>query len=272
MKLRVLTAVPLALIVVWLIGWSPQWLFLLALVATVELALYEYFRISRQAGLRAMPVFGYAAGAALCLAQFHELRQPGTLGFAVLTLTVLGALALALQATDNLKEYLGAAASTIFGVMYIALSLSWLVPIRFSEPATGRQLILLLFLVIWSGDIFAFFVGRAVGRTLMFPRVSPKKTVEGAVGGLAASLLAAWGFAHWFWRTADLKMVMLLAGLVAIAGQVGDLVESALKRGAGLKDSGSLLPGHGGLLDRIDSLLFGAPALWLGIVLWNLLK
>ncbi len=272
MKLRILTAVPLALLVVWLIGWSPPWVFLLALVATVELGLSEYFRISRQAGLRAMPVFGYAAGAALCLAQFQELRQPGTLGFAVLTITVLGALALALQTIENLKEYLGAAASTIFGVLYIALSLSWLVAIRFSEPASGRELMLLLFLVIWAGDIFAFFVGRAVGRTLLFPRVSPKKTIEGAVGGLAASLLAAWGFAHWFWRSADLKMVMLLAGLVAIAGQVGDFVESALKRGAELKDSGSLLPGHGGLLDRIDSLIFGAPALWLGIVLWNLLK
>ncbi len=92
------------------------------------------------------------------------------------------------------------------------------------------------------------------------------------MGGLAGSLLVAWGFTHWFWRTADPKTVILWAGLVALAGQVGDLVESALKRGADLKDSGTLLPGHGGLLDRIDSLLFGAPALWLALSLSELWK
>jgi len=91
--------------------------------------------------------------------------------------------------------------------------------------------------------------------------------VEGSVAGLGASLLLAWVFAHWFWQTADPKTIVLLGGIVAIAGQVGDLVESALKRGANLKDSGTLLPGHGGLLDRIDSLLFGAPALWLALKL-----
>ena len=115
-------------------------------------------------------------------------------------------------------------------------------------------------------------MGRALGRHLLSPRVSPKKTVEGAVAGLAGSLLIAGAFAHWFWPTADLKTVILLAGLIALAGQIGDLAESAMKRGAGMKDSGSILPGHGGLLDRIDALLFGAPALWLALMLksWRL--
>lgn len=96
--------------------------------------------------------------------------------------------------------------------------------------------------------------------------------MEGAVGGFAGSLLAAWGFARWFWQTADVKTVMLLAALVAVAGQVGDLVESALKRGAAMKDSGGILPGHGGLLDRVDSLIFGAPALWLALAFRGVLR
>ena len=122
---------------------------------------------------------------------------------------------------------------------------------------------LLLFLVIWADDTFAYLVGRTIGRKMLFPSISPKKTLEGSVAGFVGSLLVAWGFARLFWQTASLKTVILLAGLVALFGQIGDLAESAMKRGANLKDSGSVLPGHGGLLDRVDSLLFGAPVLWL---------
>ncbi len=281
MKLRVLTALVLAPPVLFLVGWSPetsslralhQGLFLAVLVATVEIGLYEFFSLCRQAGLEAMTALGYAAGAALCLAQFVELRRPGTLGFVVLCLTVLFTLALALLRMTDLKRYLGAAASTVFGILYVGFTLSWLVPLRFAEPRTGRKLIFLLFLVIWSGDICAYFVGRSIGRTPLVPRISPKKTVEGALAGFAGSLLVAAAFTRWFWETADLKTVMLLAAIIAVAGQVGDLVESGLKRGAELKDSGSILPGHGGLLDRIDSLLFGAPALWLALTLKDLLR
>jgi len=136
---------------------------------------------------------------------------------------------------------------------------------RTGQPPTGSQPILLLFLVLWAGDICAYLVGRSMGRRPFFARISPRKTWEGALAGLAGSILVAWGFAHWFWKTADPKTVMLIAAWIAIAGQVGDMVESAIKRGANQKDSGTLLPGHGGFLDRIDSLLFGAPALWLAM-------
>ena len=182
--------------------------------------------------------------------------------------------ALALISTPDLKLYLGSASSTIFGVIYVGGTLSCLVPLRFSRqslpPAPGREPVLFLFLVVWAGDMFAYFAGRSMGRTQLFERVSPKKTVEGAMGGFAGSLLIAWGFARWFWQTADVKTVMLLGVLVAVAGQTGDLVESALKRCGEVKDSGGLLPGHGGLLDRIDSLIFGAPALWLALALKDL--
>jgi phosphatidate cytidylyltransferase len=270
MTSRIITALVLFPPVIYLIGWSPQWLFLLALVATVERGLYEYFHISQKAGFKGFPVVGYVAGAAICLAQAAELRKPGALVFAVLILFLLLTMSLALRGASDLTQYLGAVASTVFGVLYVAFTLSWVVPLRFSDPTTGRSPIFLLFLVIWAGDISAYLVGRSVGRRLLWPRISPKKTVEGAIGGFAASLLVAWAYAHYFWQTVDSKTVILLAGLVAVAGQVGDLAESAMKRGANLKDSGAILPGHGGLLDRIDSLLFATPVLWLALALKDL--
>jgi phosphatidate cytidylyltransferase len=182
--------------------------------------------------------------------------------------------ALALQNSTDLKEYLATTSATVFGIFYIGLSLSCLIPIRFGIRVEvirgwdfltygGYQYLFLLFIVIWAGDICAYLVGRPLGRTPFFARISPRKTWEGAIAGLLGSLLAAWAFEHWFWKTPDLKAFMLLAAWIAIAGQIGDLVESAIKRGANQKDSGTLLPGHGGFLDRIDSLLFAAPALWL---------
>lgn len=267
MKSRILTALVLFPPVIYLIGWSPNWLFLAAVVATVELSLYEYFLICRNGGVKSFPVMGYVGGAGMCLAQTAALYLPANPTLAVLGLFVLLALSLGLRGPADLKEYLQAVSSTIFGILYVGFTLSCLTPLRFSDPAKGQKLIFLLFLVIWAGDISAYFVGRSLGRHLLSPRVSPKKTVEGAVAGLAGSLLIAGAFAHWFWQTADLKTVILLAGLIAIAGQIGDLAESAMKRGAGMKDSGSILPGHGGLLDRVDALLFGAPTLWLVLML-----
>lgn len=276
MRVRVLTAVPLALLVAALLWWAPFWPFLLVLLASIEIGLFEFFAVCRHAGFKPVPTVGYGAGMVLCFAQVSELSAPPPLVVPLLVLALLLISTRALWGAADLKQYLGTVATTMFGISYVALTMSLLIPLRFSkhEPAwaAGRELALLLFLVIWAGDILAYFVGRFVGRTLLLPRVSPKKTVEGAVGGFAGSLIVALGFTHWFWRTADLKTVMLWAGLVALAGQVGDLAESALKRGADLKDSGTLLPGHGGLLDRIDSLLFGVPALWLALTLSRIWK
>jgi phosphatidate cytidylyltransferase len=234
----------------------------------VERCLYEFVWINRRSGFQCLAYPLYAAGALFCLAQVTELRaRQASAVTVVLFLLLLFALGLALASIKDLREYPGAAGSTIFGIIYVALTLSCLVPLRFSprfsQTGTGRELTFLLFLVIWAGDIFAYFVGRLAGRTPLAPQISPHKTVEGSVGGLAGSLLAGSAFARWFWHPAHFGAVILLIVVIAFAGQLGDLAESALKRGADVKDSGSLLPGHGGLLDRVDSLLFGAPALWL---------
>jgi len=280
MKLRFLTAFVLIPPVIYLVGWAPKWLLLAAVIVVAELCLYEFFQICRQADFEPLAVLGYLAGAGLCVARALSTGGPETNSFVLLVAFVPVTLTLALMTSRDLRTYLGAATTTIFGVVYIALTLSCVLPLRFSllgagglgprgaaDPAVGRNVLLLLFLVLWADDTFAYLVGRALGRRMLFPSISPKKTLEGSAAGLAGSLLVAWGFARLFWRTANLKEVMLLAGLVALFGQVGDLVESAMKRSANVKDSGSALPGHSGLLDRVDSLLFGAPVLWLSLVI-----
>ncbi|MBZ5573364.1 MAG: phosphatidate cytidylyltransferase [Acidobacteriia bacterium] len=174
-----------------------------------------------------------------------------------------------------------AAMVSTFAFTYIALPLGFLVQIR--QQWSGAFLLLYLLLIVWAGDIFAYFVGRSLGRHLMSPRISPKKTWEGALASLLASLVvgmllynyampisSALLNAHLIERPdgffalqkPPLWPTLLLSAAINVAAQLGDLVESLIKRGAGVKDSGTILPGHGGMLDRIDALLFAAPVLW----------
>ncbi len=274
---RTLTALFLIPPVIYLIGWSPKWLFVLAVCVAVILALREYFALCRAMNLQVYPWVGYGGALALCV-----VPTPGnTPAFPWSVALVMVVSTLALKRNTDLKNYLSAVSLTFLGIIYIGFTLSCLILIRFqSYPigsvaggtgnegrsiSAGAMCLLFMFLVIWAGDICAYLVGRPFGRIPFFARISPRKTWEGALAGLAGSLLAAWAFDHWFWKTGQVIATLLLAGWVAVAGQVGDLVESAIKRGANQKDSGTLLPGHGGFLDRIDSLLFAAPALWLAI-------
>lgn len=267
MKLRILTGLPLAIAVVFLIVQHREWLFVLVVLATVELSLNEYFHIARQAGLEGWHWIGYVAAGLLCLGQDAGVHRiiPGE--SVLLVVVVLVVPVAGLFIVSDLKEYSSGLASTMLGILYVAFAFSWIIPLRFDDLSTGWRLTLLLLVVVWSQDIFAYAVGRLAGRIPLAKAISPRKTVEGALAGLAGGLLVAWGFSHWFWQTGDQKTVILIGGAIAVAGQAGDLVESALKRAANLKDSGTILPGHGGLLDRIDSLLFAAPTLWL---VWNL--
>lgn len=272
MKTRILTAVPLVLIVAAVIWWAPKWLFLLILLTVVEISLYEYFCVSQAAGFRGVRWLGYLGAAAFCLAQTTGASSVSNVTLVVLLASVFLATTLPLFRSSNLKEYFGAAASTVLGILYVGFTLSWLFPLRFSFGHDGRAAVLFLVLVNWAGDAVALFVGRAVGRRALVPSISPRKTVEGALGGLLGSVVVGWACSLWFWKTPGMKTVILLALMLAVVGQVGDLAESAMKRSADLKDSGGLLPGHGGLLDRIDSLIFAVPALWLALRLLGLGK
>jgi phosphatidate cytidylyltransferase len=270
MKTRILTGFVLVPLTVYLIGWAPRWLFFLALLVAIEWGLGEYFALCRRAGLKSLPVAGYVAGGLFCLVQALGGPRTNAWLLVVMVAALLAVLALALFRSTDLHDFHAAAASTSFGIIYLGLNLSWLMPLRFSDPVVGRKLLFLLFLVVACCDTLAYFGGRALGRTPLFPRVSPRKTVEGSVIGSVGGLLAAGIYIHWGWRTAPLGKMLVLAACLVVAEQVGDLVESALKRGANVKDSGNLLPGHGGLLDRIDGLLFAVPVAWWAICVTEL--
>jgi phosphatidate cytidylyltransferase len=211
--------------------------------------------------------------------QLSTLKFVLALGFACAIAPFLF-LTIATRRTQMKGSYPAAAAS-VFAFTYIALPMAMLVQLR--QQWGGAFWLLYLLLVVWAGDIFAYFVGRSLGRHLMAPRISPKKTWEGAAASLAASLVVG---ILLFNHALQISSFLLRIGLIQrrdglfglekpeiwpivwltialnVAAQLGDLVESLIKRGAGVKDSGTILPGHGGMLDRIDALLFAAPVLW----------
>ncbi|MCL5669877.1 MAG: phosphatidate cytidylyltransferase, partial [Acidobacteria bacterium] len=156
MKLRILTGLPLAFAVVYLIVQEREWVFALAVLVTVEISLHEFFFASERAGLRGWAILGYAGGGLLCLSQFAALHRTGFSESAALVLIVVGVPALGLLLVSNLKEYFVGLASTLLGIFFVAFTFSWIVPLRFAESGEGRNLVLLLFAVIWSEDIFAY--------------------------------------------------------------------------------------------------------------------
>jgi phosphatidate cytidylyltransferase len=166
------------------------------------------------------------------------------------------------------EECLPSDSVTVFGALFLSTLLGYLVGLRKLGDELGGDLIFFLFLVVWSGDAAAYYVGSATGRHPLSPRVSPKKTVEGAVGGILGSLLAALLARAWFFHQLRTQDCWILGLLLSLCGILGDLVESMWKRGAGAKDSAALVPGHGGILDRCDSLLFGGPILYYYFLHW----
>jgi phosphatidate cytidylyltransferase len=170
--------------------------------------------------------------------------------------------------TDNANSPPGAAfrdaatfaAFRTLGVVYLALPFSYLVLVKGLER--GEWWIMFLLLLIWANDTFAYFTGRAIGRTKLSPRISPKKTIEGAVGGLIGGAIAALLFNNIFGLGMGVFPAVVLSVVIGVVAIFGDLIESVLKRAAGVKDSGRVIPGHGGILDRIDSLVFAVPVLY----------
>lgn len=271
-----IVAAPLAVLIV-LVGSWP----LAALLAIASaLAAWEFFRLARADGLTPLDDLGVGlAGLTPLAVHAHYL---GLLEFPMyaLPLVVLALLALTIWMRGVDGRPLGAVASTILGIAYTGGMLSFGYAIRYHDytigsvqvplgassigvPA-GGLLLLLPLLLTWGTDIGAYFVGRSLGRRKLIPAVSPGKTVAGAWGGLLASVIIAWLYLHFVLRPAThLAMsdrhAIAFGAVVSIAAQLGDLVESLFKREAGVKDSSHLIPGHGGVLDRIDSLLFVLP-------------
>lgn len=247
---RVLTAAALLPAVLYVVIWSPYWAVLAVTSLVALLCYHEYSGITVEYGAGKMGVLGYAAGLIVLIVP----DSAGLMGVAV----ALIALGLALRAED-LRAGILRAAFLLLGVTYVFGC--W----RFAPllAAENRYWLLYALAVNWIGDIGAYYVGRNLGRYKLAPVVSPGKSWEGAAASLAASLIFAVPFLRWRFPEVSLPVVMLLTAAANIAGQFGDLCESALKRGAGVKDSGTLLPGHGGMLDRVDSTLFTLPVVYL---------
>jgi phosphatidate cytidylyltransferase len=286
---RIATAVVLIPIVLLLVLRAPVPLVALVTAVIALLTVHEFLKLTENFGVQPLRLPTYAAVAIFFLLPVFHVGQEkpllstdifgiaATFAAAILTFIFL---TIAMR-RDNLATGYPAAAASIFAFTYIALPLAMLVQLR--QQWAGAFLILYLLLVVWAGDIIAYFVGKSIGRHWMAPRISPKKTWEGAVASMVASLAVGgtvfyyalplstrflqWGLIQrrdgmFGLERPALLPILLLTAALNIAAQLGDLVESLIKRGAAVKDSGTILPGHGGMLDRIDALLFAAPVLW----------
>jgi phosphatidate cytidylyltransferase len=238
------------------IRYFPPWTLTLLLIAGGSIALMELYRISFQSRPnRALTGLGLAASA-VTIAR-HQLMPvwPEILVVSALAL-IFALLSLSTPIGRRLKD----TAITAFGVFYVGFTLSTLVSTR-SLPA-GELLVFFVVLVTWAADTGAYYAGTLYGKHLLAPSISPKKTVEGAFGGLGLAMGASLLAHVWFLPQLSLLDAAVLAMLLTGSGLLGDLCESAIKRRGGVKDSGGILPGHGGMLDRLDSLLFTAPTFY----------
>jgi len=254
---RVYTAIALAPLIYAVIRYLPPLAFIALVFVVGATALYEFYRLFFQARTNSVLIgIGLLTLANLLVSVYWRGA-----GMEMLFFGAAAALIIPLVSRENLEHNLIDSAVTLFGVVYIGIALSYMILIR-SLPH-GESLALFILLVTWAADTGAYYVGKTFGRHPLAPAISPKKTVEGLLGGLAFAILAVYLCRSWM-PSYDLSLMswLLLGSLLTITGLIGDLAESALKRSACVKDSSGLLPGHGGMLDRIDSLLFTAPAFY----------
>ena len=258
---RVLTAIiflPILFSALWL--GSPIWFAAMAGLA-VLLGLYEYYALMKCGG----QVQGMIAALAILAAfYFHrfDLLPAILAALVIVELFVQGVIN---QKSESFEQVLPTAAIRTFGVLYVALLGGYIIAIQVIEspiPKLPAKLLTVFFIVVFGGDTGAYYTGRTLGKHKLAPRISPGKTVEGLIGGVVGGILAA-VIAHFtFFPELQLGHAIQLGFEMTLLGAAGDLCESMLKRGAKAKDAGKLIPGHGGLLDRLDSMLFNAPLLY----------
>jgi phosphatidate cytidylyltransferase len=286
---RVATALVLIPVVVGLVLFTRTWAVAVATAVITVLALWEYFALGEAIGHRAYRVWT-ATCAILFIIPPPDFRnewvepiflRPGHSAFQnflanistvmisptfQIFLFVAGLTCLTLWTRRPFVEALPALGISSSAFFLIALPLSF-APRLHNISYNGPRLLLFALVITWAGDTAAYFVGRAMGKHPLAPHISPKKTWEGSVGGMFGSLIVAWAFSYWI--RIPIGHLVAMAVIGNVAGQMGDLLESAYKRSAGVKDSGGLLPGHGGVLDRIDALILCIPVIWYYLVLVN---
>ena len=282
---RIATAVILIPVVIAVVLYHSTAVVTAVFASVILLALFEYFALGDAIGHRAYKYWtAFCAILIVYLQWLSTAVRWGEFGGVVapahatwllarfipraedaFLLFVLGVAALTLATRRPMVESLPAAGISASALMLVAFPLSYGVRLH-GIGALGPRLLLFALVITWVGDTSAYFVGRAIGKHPFAPHLSPKKTWEGAAASFAGSLLVAVAFTKWPYPegVAPIPLHHLLAMAAAgnVAGQVGDLLESAYKRSAGIKDSGTLLPGHGGMLDRIDALILAIPVVW----------
>lgn len=255
---RELTAAVLSPITIWLVFWGPKPVFDGAVALVSLLAMYEFLVLGRRKGYD-IPVYLCLLIALLIMAAFVLEDLSVEIGMYVTLLAIPASYVLARKDIDSA---LPSTAVAVLATMYVGMLGGSLIRLRNDFPEGPRMVAFLLF-VVWLGDAGAYYTGKKFGKHKLSPRISPKKTVEGLLGGVATSVVAAVAIHFIFLDELPLIHAAIAGAILSVAGVIGDLAESMWKRSAAVKDSGTLIPGHGGFLDRFDSILYTAPILYI---------
>lgn len=260
-ELTTLVALPF---IVWVIGWGHPAVYNVTIGIVAGLALYEFLIMGRKKG--------YDIPIALCIGIMAFIIAAFVLEHVSVEIGMYAAL-LIIPASyvfgkTSLDEALPSSAVAVLATMYVGMLGGSMVRLRNDFPE-GPRLVFFLLIVVWIGDAGAYYVGRQFGKHKLSPRISPKKTIEGLLGGIVTSITAAIVISLTFFPEMKLVHAIIIGSILSASGVVGDLAESMWKRSAAVKDSGTLIPGHGGFLDRFDSIFFTAPILY---VYWAFLQ
>lgn len=272
MKTRLLTAavaLPILTASIVLPLYFPQTVWIFVIIAALALAagLFEFYLLSKKLELKADAAVGYLGAAAMFVAFLFDApaKSPDLLLATIALFLIAVLVSQTFRFQKDFSRMLTGVGITLLGVFYVSFLGGFLVAMRVgfeNSPNLSTHLLAFFFLVIFGSDAGAYFAGKALGKHKLIPKISPGKTWEGLIGGIVAA--AGFGALSTFWFFPELpyQFSIPLAVVLAVVGVLGDLAESAMKRGSNTKDAASILPGHGGLLDRLDSLLFNAPILY----------
>lgn len=273
MKTRILTALvalPILIATIVLPSYFPQtpelkYIFVTIGVLALGAGLFEFYSLTKKLELKADATVGYLGAMILTVAFIFDApsKAPDLLLLSIALFIIITLITQTFRFQIDFSKMLTGIGATLLGVFYVVFLGGFLISIRTGfDVFLSTKLLSFFFLVIMGADSGAYFSGKFLGKHKLAPKISPNKTVEGLVGGIAASLAFATLAHYWFFPDLSLKFALPLAGVMAIISVLGDLAESAMKRGSDTKDAANILPGHGGLLDRLDSLLFNAPILY----------
>ena len=254
---REITAAILSPLAIWIIGWAPNAVYDPVIALISALALYEFLVLGMRKGYT-IPVVICVAAMLFIVAAF--ILEPISVEMGVFVALLLIP-ASYVFASGSLEDALPSSGIAVLATLYVGMLGGSLIRLH-NDFAEGPKLIFFLLLVVWLGDAGAYYCGKNFGRHKMSPRISPKKTVEGGIGGALTSVITAVVCHFTFFKSFPLLHAIIAGVLLSITGMIGDLAESMWKRSAAVKDSGTLLPGHGGFLDRFDSIFYTAPILY----------